>query len=388
VYLVALDWQLYDSSLAGRELDSIPDAVALEALAERTIAQDMCRPKLSTLEAGILLLQRNRRIKPESHIHPASSRMFTAQLVAMAQDLGIHVDCSSWSIPRWEIGLRRRLAWALYMQDRWGACAHGRPFLIQDADWDVGPCSGTDYPELSSSNSLNPDQGTDQVTATSTGWELFLRHVELSQLLSQVMSMFYSSKVTRTGGTLDQLGTVAVVEMAKPLIFRLREWHTRLPPHLHMNSTNGRELCANAALHLAHIAVEIMLHRALLRAITPDTPEPLHNALRTTARAKVQDAIQLLSSLQPEHTAAFWSSAASYQVATIGSLAGLLWATAGSADEMAWCAARVEELRWALRVRGAAAPFARESLRFIERDVGGLGIISVEPDSSLQGPAS
>ena len=380
VYLVALDWQLYDSSLAGRELESIPDADALEALAERTIAQDMRRPKLSTLEAGILLLQRNRRIESGSHIHPASSRMFTAQIVAMAQDLGIHIDCSSWSIPSWEVGLRRRLAWALYMQDRWGACAHGRPFLIQESDWDVEPCAGTDYPELG----LMEPPNSDQVTATSTGWELFIRHIELSQLLSEVVSMFYSAKATRTGGTLDQMGIVAAVEMAKPLVFRLREWHAGLPPHLQMDNTNFRELCANGALHLAHVAVEITLHRALIRAMTPDTPEPLHDALRSTARTKVQDAIKLLGSLQPEHTAAFWGSAASYQVAAVGSLTGLLWATAGSAEEMSWCAARVEDLRWALRVRGAAAPFAREALRLIERDIGGLGIVKTGANHSSE----
>lgn len=378
VYLVALDWQIYDSSLAGREVESIPDPTALEELAERTIAQDMRRPKLSTLEAGLLLLQRNRRIVDSAfHTHPTSNRMFTAQIVAMAQDLGIHVDCSNWSIPAWEVGLRRRLAWALYMQDRWGACVHGRPFLIHDSDWDVRPCTAMDYPELDQVDLENPEHNSPVVI----GWELFTRHIELTRILSDVIRTFYGAGATRAGGTLDQMGVVAAVELAKPLVFRLREWQANLPVRLQLQNTQLRELCANGALHLAHAAVEIALHRALVRITTPDTPMSLYEVLRTTARAKLQSAIELLGSLRPEHTAAFWGSAAAYQAAQIGSLAGLLWATADSFDEMAWCASRVEELRWALRVRGAATPFAREALRLLERDIGGLGMVKTTTES-------
>ncbi|KAG5659266.1 hypothetical protein KAF25_000468 [Fusarium avenaceum] len=379
VYLVALDWQLYDSSLAGREVESIPDPAALEELAERTIAQDMRRPKLSTLEAGLLLLQRNRRIvESGSHTHPMSNRMFTAQIVAMAQDLGIHIDCSSWSIPAWEVGLRRRLAWALYMQDRWGACVHGRPFLIHDTDWDVRPCTASDYPEL---DQMDTDVNPDHASPIVVGWDLFIRHIELTQILSDVIRTFYSAGATRVGGSLDQMGVVAAVELAKPLVFRLRDWHANLPLRLQLQSTQLRELCANGALHLAHAAVEIALHRALVRITTPDTPTSLYDVLRSTARAKLQSSIELLGSLRPEHTAAFWGSAAAYQAAEIGSLAGLLWATADSFDEMAWCASRIEELRWALRVRGAATPFAREALRLLERDIGGLGMVKTASDT-------
>jgi hypothetical protein len=374
VYLVALDWQLYDSSLAGRELESIPATADLEQLAERTMSQDMLRPKLSTLEAGLLLLQRSRSpTASTSHAYPTSRRVFTAQLVAMAQDLGIHVDCTSWSMPGWEVGLRRRLAWALYVQDRWGAAAHGRPFLIQDAEWDVQPCTADDYPELDAGSDTGHDSSA---SAISNGWDLFVRHIELSRFLGEILDNFYSVTATRAGGRLDQMGIVATVEFAKPLIFRLREWHANLPAHLRMDSTNSRDLCANGALHLAYLSIEIALYRALVRRITPETPETLYTALRSTARAKVQDAVAFLGALRPEHTAAFWGSASTYQVAQVGSLAGLLWATADSSDEMAWCAAQVEDLRWALRVRGAAAPFLRESLRLLERHLGGLGVVT------------
>lgn len=368
VYLVALDWKIYDSVLAGSE--SVPDAASLEKLAERTINQDMKRPKLSTVEAGLLLLQRHRRPGDAGH-EATSGRVFAAQMLVLAQDLGLHLDCSLWSIPAWEIGLRRRLAWALYMQDRWGAFVHGRPFLIHDTDWDVRPCTDSDFPELACGAESDAAVDVD----ARIGWDIFTRHVELARITTDVISAFYSARATRVGGALDQMGIAGVMELAQPIVLRLREWHGALPESLQLQSKQRGKLCANGSLHLAYMSMEIAIHRTLLRALTPYTSEPTRNGVRAAARSKLHAAADLLSSLEPEHTAAFWGAAAAHQAAHAGSLGALLWATAETADEMAWCAARVDELRWALRVRGTAAPFARDALWLLERDVGGISVV-------------
>ncbi|KAL6808587.1 fungal-specific transcription factor domain-containing protein [Trichoderma camerunense] len=365
VYLIALDWQLYDSCLASEE-NSLPDAKALEKLAMRTIAHDMRRPKLSTLEAGLLLLHRSRRAAQSGLAHTfATNRMLTAQLVAVAQDLGIHLDCSSWSIPRWEIGLRRRLAWALYTQDRWGSYIDGRPFLIHQSDWAVVSCTDSDYPEL------HPGANGQQHTAISVGWEVFLRQAELAQMLSEISVTFYSAAACRRGGTLEQMSIVEMVALAKPMGLKIREWYAALPQHLLLDNTSTtRELCAVGALHLAYVAVEIALYRALVRSMTPDMPQSLRNVLVQTGKAKVQAGIDFLCALRPEHTASFWGSAAAYQVAEIGALINLLGSRPGVDEEdKTWCTARIEELQWELRVRGSAASFARDGLRLLGRDV-------------------
>ncbi|QYT00157.1 Zn(2)-C6 fungal-type domain-containing protein [Trichoderma simmonsii] len=368
VYLIALDWQLYDSCLASEE-NSLPDAKALEELAMRTIAHDMRRPKLSTLEAGLLLLHRSRRAAQSGLAHTfATNRMLMAQLVAVAQDLGIHLDCSSWSIPRWEIGLRRRLAWALYTQDRWGSYIDGRPFLIHQSDWAVVSCTDSDYPEL------HPGANGQQHTAISVGWEVFLRQAELAQMLSEISVTFYSAAACRRGGTLEQMSIVEMVASAKPMGLKIREWYAALPQHLLLDNTSTtRELCAVGALHLAYVAVEIALYRALVRSMTPDMPQSLRNVLVQTGKAKVQAGIDFLCALRPEHTASFWGSAAAYQVAEIGALINLLGSRPGVDEEdKTWCTARIEELQWELRVRGSAASFARDGLRLLGRDVLGL----------------
>jgi Fungal specific transcription factor domain/Fungal Zn(2)-Cys(6) binuclear cluster domain len=371
VYLLALDWQLHDSLLASGETRNKPDSAMLERLAEVALEQDMRRPKLSTLEAGLLLLQRSANGEAEFNERPTSVyHRFHAQMVATAHELGLQVDCSAWSIPAWEIGLRRRLAWALYIQDLWASFIYGRPPLLHEDNWDVQPCSSTDFPEFAKAEDLAAGG-----LAASTGWRMFLHHIEISQILKDVMRNYYTAAATRRGGSLDSMGVIAAVDLAKPILARLRQWHASLPQDLSFNSSRPRSLCPSASLHLAYHAVIVALYRALVRILTPETPPSLHTAVRTAARVKVQTAVELLSTMRPEHTAAFWGRAAAHQVAMIGGLAGLLWATSETADEMTWCAARIEDLKWALKVRGMAAPFARQALRLLEREVGGLAVV-------------
>jgi hypothetical protein len=124
VYILALNWWSYSSDLA---LLPKPDVPKLEKLAFKTANDIIHRPKLSTIQAGLLLLQR-----PQG-----DSWALTTQLVGLGQELGLHLDCSTWRVPAWERGLRKRLAWALFMQDKWGSLVHGRPSHIATTDWAV-----------------------------------------------------------------------------------------------------------------------------------------------------------------------------------------------------------------------------------------------------------
>lgn len=491
VYLVALDYQLYHVATAGTAAPP-PDPgcqAALEQVAERTMVDDLRRPKLSTLQAGLLLLQQQQRSRIATGGGAGAGggvfgSMFVAQLVALAQVLGLHVDCEAWAIPAWEKGLRRRLAWALYTQDRWYAVLQGRPPLLNDDSWGLRPCSLADFPERfggvdkgdktdkaergdregktsenrngaaggtgggsvgsassfgnvgigvgagasigmdlgfgldnagmaidaadmlfgdmsfdeealddfgmddegeeeangalgengtdgtdgngNNGNNDNDDEEVDPednsagaIAARDTGRAIFMGQVELAQMLSEILSRFYQATATAS--------TVELVEATKPLVLRLRAWHAALPPNLRLDHRPpvGR-LSDNAALHLAHAAVEVTLQRVLLRALSPATPPALAAAVRAMAKARVSSAVAMLTSLQPEHTGAFWGAAAAYQIALVGSLAGLLWATTESASETAWCVGKLDELRWFLQVRGQAVPFMRDALRLLD----------------------
>jgi hypothetical protein len=98
VYLLALNWWSYSLELSSLTKPSVKE---LERMIPQLISESYRRPKISDLQSCLVLLQR-----PD-----AESWTLTGQLVAMAQNLGIHTDCSDWSIPGWERGVRKRVAW-------------------------------------------------------------------------------------------------------------------------------------------------------------------------------------------------------------------------------------------------------------------------------------
>lgn len=72
-----------------------PDVSALVSLPLRYCV--IYSPKILGVEAGMLLLQRPK----------GTSWSLTAQILAVGQDLGLHQDCSTWTIPSWERELRK-----------------------------------------------------------------------------------------------------------------------------------------------------------------------------------------------------------------------------------------------------------------------------------------
>ncbi|KAL4932811.1 uncharacterized protein BDV17DRAFT_253847 [Aspergillus undulatus] len=153
---------------------------------------------------------------------------------------------------------------------------------------------------------------------------------------------------------------------------KLREWHSCLPDILQLGTTYSHRLSTNSPLHLSHMAVELTIHRALLRTLSADTPHALRATIRTAARARLASAMKLIESPQPEHTQSFWGFAAATQVAMIGSFAGLLWATSAETEEAVEFVDQLERLRWALQTRASAASFLHEALRMPDDEVGDL----------------
>ncbi|KAL4955320.1 hypothetical protein BDW69DRAFT_204641 [Aspergillus filifer] len=363
VYLVALDWRLFDRALT--KATRVPDTALLEDLATRAMSDDMKRAKLSTLQAGLLLLLRVR----------SSSSTLPAQLLALGKTLGIHVDCSDWSVPEWEKSLRRRLAWALYTHDKWGAIVHGRPSLIPTqidnhdfGDWDVGPCTPADFPEAPE----NAEVYVEGIFDAGLGRAAFMQPIELTKNFSEIVATSCSVSATKKGGLLSRIGTTGAMTLAKPLVMKLREWHSSLPDNLQLGTIYSHRLSTNGPLHLSHMAAELTIRRALLRTLSADTPPALRSTIRTAARARLVSAMKLIQSLQPAYTQSFWGFAAASQLAMIGSFAGLLWTTSAEPEEAVEFVDQLESLRWALQMRASAAPFLHEALRMLDDEVGDL----------------
>jgi hypothetical protein len=235
VYILALNWWSYSADLA---LLPKPDVASLEKLAAKTLSYVAVRPKLSHIQAGLLLLQR-----PEG-----DSWALTSKLVGLGQDLGLHLDCSRWRIPSWERGLRKRLAWALFMQDKWGSLVHGRPSHITPNDWLVKPVTEADFPERAADE--DEEEGSAEV---EKGRILFCEMIRLTEILTSILSEFYTLKAEEEFKQHAQEGGRWVLERAKPIQIRLRDWFSQLPDCLKMENVKMRKLNSAGMLDCFHV---------------------------------------------------------------------------------------------------------------------------------------
>ncbi|CEG84917.1 hypothetical protein RMATCC62417_18660 [Rhizopus microsporus] len=94
------------------------------------------RPYVSTVQS--LLVLTSHVIDDQDADDEDTGHWIIAGLaIRLAQDLGLHIDCSQWKIPPYEIELRRRIWYTCYFVDRWIGAQLGRPLSIIDDDFDV-----------------------------------------------------------------------------------------------------------------------------------------------------------------------------------------------------------------------------------------------------------
>lgn len=340
VYIIAINWWEHSDELARRPR---PNVKELESIVRATLDDATFRPKLSTIQAGLLLSQR-----PEGDQWAP-----TAQLVALGHELGLHLDCSGWKIPPWEKGLRKRLAWALYMQDKWGALVHGRPSHIFASNWGVQALTANDFPDVE----WDENDGEEKLDI-ERGRLLFMRVVQLSDILSEILDTFYTLQAMQTVVNAGPQGTHLVLSLAKPIQLKLKEWYGGLPQVLRLDSSftispAASRLSSIGYLHLAYFAAEITLHRRIIRSLASASSavDPyVEQICRSAAKARLISAMDFVNRLQPNHLRSFWYFASKTNFALIGTFGSLLWATSPGREEADWYRRRLGEYRWTLSV--------------------------------------
>ena len=225
VYSVAVSYPILEASDTAIDPSDL-NVLHLEDLAFRLFGESLCKPTLPTFQAGLLLIQ-NPNI---------DSSTLNTQLVGIGYELGLHLDCSSWKCSAEERGLRKRLAWALYMQDKWCSLIHGRPSAISKQNWAVKVLEREDYAakdEVLDGNISLPD--------IERGRELFSQMIVLTEILSIILDTFYTLQAMQEIEDAGENGTALILERAKPVQIRLKEWYSRLPRTLKMdNSLTGK----------------------------------------------------------------------------------------------------------------------------------------------------
>ncbi|QDS68010.1 hypothetical protein FKW77_009409 [Venturia effusa] len=368
MYILALNWWSHDPELAQHQR---PDIVALDAIASKTLAAAMQRPKLSTVQAGLLLLQR-----PE-----ADSWSLTTQLVAIGQELGLHLDSSAWSIPLWERALRKRIAWALYMQDKWSSLIHGRPSHIFGANWAVKGMSKDDITEESLVNPNYAAESDEEKAEDEKGHIIFSQMISLTGIMSEIMDTFYTQIAIQDFAAAGKNSTRLILERAKPVQMKLKDWFSKLPASVRMDNVVPDQLSSAGFLHLAYFATEITLHRRIVQSLnnplnsstTPSStthttpPDPyLLYICRSAAKTRLISAMDFVNRLRPEHLRAFWYFPSKTNFTLIGTFGGLLRATAPAKEEAEFYRLRLREYRWTLSVSAERAGFLRFAVDMLD----------------------
>jgi hypothetical protein len=353
VYLLALHYWTYDDKLSKSKK---PDVQELEKLARKALGDTIHRPKLSTVQAGLLLLQ---------HTDTDSAEL-TAQLVSVAYGLGLHLDASEWNIPPWEKGLRKRLGWGLYMQDKWSSLGSGRPSLINSSNWALQPVTNSDFPENASHE--DDQEGSTEV---EKGRILFSHMINLSQILADLLDTVFTVKTSREIASVGTNGLKIILEKVKPVQLRLKEWFSSLPECLSMESTPVMKLNSVGYLRLAYVATEITLHRRIILALSSSTNPQLYQICRSVAHERFIFAIDFVQSLKPQHLSSFWYFASPQNFALIGVFGVLLLWAASNAEEAEFYRTKLREYRWTLKINTEnGARYMKPAMALLDANMG------------------
>lgn len=312
LYATALPFMLYDDLLATTIVHSPPPAHQLFRISWLAIQHELHTPRLATLQACLLLLQRapTNRYTTDTPWKPS----LVGWTVGLAQSMGLTRECGDWtSIPQWETTLRKRLWYGVFIMDKWASLGAGMPSHIHTDDFDVLPLSDHDLeptPDASSS-SLH---GLVEAESGSH----FRLLTELTFILSDIMDQYYTLRATQRTSKDFMLS----LDLARPLRTRLKAWNDSLPPALslrHGERTDSRgmaRLSGNHSLSLAYIVATMTLFRALLRPLEnlSSVEEEDHGivgsrlAVRAGAKECAKEVVEFVENLGRGALDAFWHS--------------------------------------------------------------------------------
>lgn len=363
--LLAAMYALVASSSTCDAQLSPADVDRLEEIAFRVFGNALSKPTLSAIQTGLLLMQRPN----------VDSKALNTQLVGMAYEIGLHLDCSSWSISNEERILRKRLGWALYMQDKWCSLIHGRPSSISKDHWAVPALGEGECP-------MEPTVGA-HMQEMERGRELFNQMATLTAILSMVLDTFYTLKSMQEVDDAGPNGTRLILEKAKPVQIKLKDWFTRLPRTLKMDENMTGKPSSTGHLHLAYFATEITLHRCIIRSLSSNNNDTyLSHVCRSAAKTRLISAMDFVNRLRPEHLTSFWYFPSKINFALISTFGSLLLATAPCQEEADFYRTRLYEYRWTLTVSSKIASFLQFAVDSLDSSSSLLQSLPQKPSTS------
>lgn len=360
VYVLALQWWDHDPQLSRYPKPSLEQL--LKVGMTNFLLEVLKRPKLLAVQAGLLLLQCKHVIDQEKLKHADvndadySDWVLCSQVVALAEEMGLGLDCGGWQLPKWERLLRKRIAWGIYIEDKWLALKNGRPLHISPQNWAVPLISERDFPERSGlSAGTTPGLETSPQLSNypdiELGKKIFVQLALLSRIVGDILLELYSFKAMQ-----EVTGLSQVLSFAKPLQIRLKQWYQELPPELQMNAVAPQKLCANGTLQLAYFAAELTLHRKIILILWQEqrggnhVPPQYISACHDAAKTRLTGLIKFVQDLKPQHIHLYWHLLLAANFTLIGTFAALLYCLAPLVSDREFYRTQANNYRWVLKV--------------------------------------
>lgn len=316
---LATIWWKYDAVLC---VHTMPPNLGSQLFKECSLAidRDARHPSLSTVQALLLLLQK--RLMTDQTAETYATSVDLSRLVAIAHNLGLHIDCSDWTIPPSVKRLRRKLWAHVYIIEKWTSTNIGIPSLLHDE------------------NTTNPlFDSTDPADA------LFVYMGRLTAILDRVVHSFYSVH----GRDTEYYEVEAAQKRVDGFFEVLNDWRRSLPEDLSdMQCSAPGEFCKNGTLHLAALTVEILLFRIRLRPIAFKLPQ--YKQYRAEALECIQRVAKFTSEITHSHLHAFWHATSRLCFSTIAHFVFYHHMTSTTASEYKETHELLRKWLWALRV--------------------------------------
>lgn len=258
LYATALPFCSEDEYLASVFAHHAEAQDELWDIVNECLQREMCRPKLSVLQAALLYLHRRTQHydSPDTSNTP-SMWTFLSSVIALAYNLGLHLECRMYAIPSREKRLRRRLWWATYIEDKWISLLLGRPPQIQHEECDVSDLDEADFQPPG--------------VPGGEGQRGFQDMSKLALVARSLQSSLYSLKACQRLAE----DSVALLQASKPIFDELKGWQANASapvpfrPEVHSEEGNYP-----ITVYFAYLILTLYGWRALIRSAAVSIPPP------------------------------------------------------------------------------------------------------------------
>ncbi|KAH8886085.1 hypothetical protein GQ53DRAFT_728289 [Thozetella sp. PMI_491] len=352
VYALAAPFTFLDDELSVLKGYGQVPTDELWAIAHRSYQRASCLSHLSSLQLCLLLLQRP---PPNFAVaEPLSTWALSCSALSIAESLGLNLDPIDWRLPRNEMILRRRLWWFTYTQHVWFALVIARPSHINDGNWDVSALTQDDF----EGDSI---QDPEIRALVQTQIPLCLAECELGIIAADVLQELYTLKAVRQCSSLS-----ALLSRAQPLRTRIERWRQTLPLlSKPASELSEEEFDGGAALRLAHLTLETLIFRALLRPLffqalsTEEAHREPVSTIFENCHTCAKAGVEIVSALRAKHFTSFWHPYVRYQLCYISGFILLKFTHSPDRESAIQTRALLGRWRDTLRTQSRAWPLAR-----------------------------